>query len=52
MSKGIENKAWAAARRELVKGSRTSPHEDSRTQRARSRQDAKRAAVKREQNDA
>lgn len=31
---------------ELRKGSRTSPFEDQRNKRARSRQDAKRAAVK------
>lgn len=48
---GIENKEWAEAARELRKGSRTSPFEDQRTKRARSRADAKRAAVRDQKND-
>lgn len=40
------NEELAAAMRELRKGSRTSPHQDSRTKRARSRQAAKGRAIR------
>lgn len=40
-----ENKPYIEAMRDLRRGSRTSPHEDSRTQRARTRQDSDRRAI-------
>lgn len=43
--KGVRNEALGEAFREYRKGSRTQPHEDSRTQRARSRADAERRAI-------
>lgn len=46
-----ENKDYIEGMRQLRQGSRTSPHEDARTKRARSRQDAKRAAVKDQRDD-
>lgn len=46
-----ENKDYIEGMRQLRQGSRTSPHEDQRTKRARSRADAKRAAVRDQKND-
>lgn len=46
-----ENKSYIEGMRELRQGSRTSPHEDQRNKRARSRQDAKRAAVRDQRAD-
>lgn len=44
--KGVRNEALGEAFRDLRKGSRTQPHEDSRTARARSRADAERKAIR------
>ena len=46
MSKGIENKAYIEAMRQLRRSSATTPHEDSRTKRARTRKASKDKAIK------
>lgn len=42
----MRNEALGEAFRELRKGSRTQPHQDARTKRARTRQDSERRAVR------
>lgn len=45
MSKGIENKAYIEAMRQLRRSSATTPHEDSRTKRKRTRKASKDNAI-------
>jgi hypothetical protein len=47
----VRNEELAKAMIELRKGSRTSPHEDSRSKRARTRKSAKTKAIKDSLND-
>ncbi|UDL16085.1 hypothetical protein QEH42_gp133 [Microbacterium phage Pumpernickel] len=46
MAKKNEPTVGFRIREELRRGSRTSPHEDSRTKRARTRRNAKRKAIR------
>ena len=46
--KGIENKPYIEAMRELRRSNATTPHEDSRTKRARTRKASKDKAIREE----
>jgi len=45
MSKGNENKPYIEAMREIRRSSSTTPHEDSRTKRARTRKASKEKSI-------